>query len=142
MFLKAIMVCDSVRLDIDGTMTLVGVYNERIVVPAATGGRPPAGASVRFSRLMFVTTVGGLAGVDRLRYRHTLRIVGAPAALANDQLLQDEAHDPAADEHSFIFGDSPMDFPGEGSYELSTQIEAAGQRATYGYRFRIECAPN
>jgi hypothetical protein len=136
MFCKAIFVCDDVRFELGGSTTFVGVHGEKLVVQA---GRP--GDPVRFPQLSFVTIVGGLAGVERIAYRHTLRAVDAQVE-PREEPMRVEAHDPTSDEHSFIFGDAPMELPGTGVYELATELEVPGPlQATYRYRFRVEYAP-
>jgi hypothetical protein len=129
MFLKALLLADDIRFEVGGTMTLVGIYGERVLVPPD--------APLDFTRLVFVTVVGGLSGVERLGYRHTLRAVDAPGQPKQTPLRQ-EAHDPAVDEHTFVFGEAPLSFPGEGAYEITTEIEAGSTRGKYSYRFRVE----
>ena len=129
MFLKAMLIADDVRFEVGGTMTVIGVYGERLVVPA--------GAPLDFARLAFITIVGGLRGVERLSYRHLLRSVDARGK-TREQPLRQEAHDPTSDEHTFIFGEAPLAFPDVGSYELTTEIEAGVTRGRYSYTFRVE----
>jgi hypothetical protein len=131
MFLKAVLVAEDVRFEIGGTMTIVGVFGERLLVPA--------GAPLDFARVVFVTIVGGLTGVQRLGYRHTLRAIDGPAQ-TRETPLRHEPHDPTTDEHTFLFGESPLAFPGVGAYELTTEIEAGTTRGKYSYRFRVERA--
>ena len=123
------LVCDDVRVELGGTITLVGVHNERLLVP-------PGDGAIRIPRLMFVAIVGGLQGAERVAFRQRIRelseveLGGGP--------MQAEPHDPRADEHNFVFGDTPMVFPGPGSYEVSVDVEANGQRGSYTTRFKVE----
>ncbi|MBA3394502.1 MAG: hypothetical protein H0T89_17790 [Deltaproteobacteria bacterium] len=132
MFLKAVHVCEDVRIEENGTFTLVGVHSERIFVPVDQG-------EIRVPRLLVVAMVGGLAGADRLRFRQWLR--AADDASIEPPAMAEQAHDAAADEHNFVFGDAPMVFPGIGVYEVALDVEAAGTSAAYRYRFRLERAP-
>jgi hypothetical protein len=124
-YLKAILICDDVRFELGGAITLVGVRPERLV-----GVRQ--GAAIVFPRLTFVTTIGGLRGATQVRFRHL------PFAGAAPPPMRDEPHDAASDEHTFVLGDAPFGFPAPGRYELATEIEAGGEAATYRYAFHVD----
>lgn len=132
MFLKAMLICDDVRVEVGGTLTLVGVHNERLVAPAGQG-------PITLARLTFLATVGGLRGSERVGYRLRLRDLHAGEDLTRPYAY--ERHDPAADEHNFVFTNAPLVFPGDGQFELALDVEAVGEKATYRYRFRVERAP-
>ena len=125
------LVCDDVRVELGGTITLVGVHNERLLVP-------PGDGAVRLPKLAFVVIVGGLEGTERVGFRQRIRETSELSMQAGE--LQYEPHDPRADEHNFVFGDAPMMFPGPGAYEVVVDIEADRQRATYTCRFKVERA--
>jgi hypothetical protein len=127
-YLKAMLVCDDVRVELGGTITLVGVHNERLIAPTGDG-------QIRLARLMFFAVVGGLTGVDSVGYRQRIRET-SELELGAGPLTMEE-HDPRADEHNFVFGDAPMVFPGVGEYEVALDIEAAGRRATYTCKFAV-----
>ena len=129
-YLKAMLVCDDVRVELGGTLTLVGVHNERLIVDGPNDG------PIRVAKLMFVAIVGGLSGVDSVGFRQRIREM-SEVSLGTGP-LQLEAHDPRADEHNFVFGDAPMVFPGLGIYEVALDIEAGGRRATYTCKFTVE----
>src|SRR5688572_25506950 len=112
------LVCDDVRVELGGTMTLVGVYNERLIAPPGQG-------PIRLPKLMFVAIVGGLEGVETVTFRQRMREVSTDVG---DGPPQRERHDPHADEHNFVFGDAPMLFPGPGVYEVALDVEAADKR--------------
>ena len=124
------LVCDDVRVELGGTLTLVGVHNERLIVAA------PEDGPIRVAKLMFVAIVGGLSGIDSVGFSQRIREL-SDASLGTGP-MQLEAHDPRADEHNFVFGDAPMVFPGLGIYEVALDVEAAGRRATYTYKFTVE----
>ena len=130
MFLKAMLVCDDVRVEVGGTLTLVGVHNERLI--ATVEGDGP----IRLAKLMFITIVGGLSGQERVGFRQRIREMSELELGAGP--MQYERHDPRADEHNFVFGDAPMAFPGTGVYEVAVDIEAGAQKATYSTRFTVE----
>jgi len=131
MFLKAMLVCDDVRVEVGGTLTLVGVHNERLVAPPGQG-------PITLARLTFVATVGGLHGCERVGYRLRLRELREAEDTARPMAI--ERHDPTHDEHNFVFTNAPLTFPGAGHYELALDVEAIGEKATYRYRFRVERA--
>jgi hypothetical protein len=102
-YLKAMLVCDDVRVELGGTITLVGVHNERLTAP-------PGDGPIRIAKLMFIAIIGGLEGVESVAFRQRIREVSEPNLGAGP--LQQEPHDPRADEHNFVFGDAPMVFLG------------------------------
>jgi len=128
------LVCDDVRIELGGTVTLVGVHNERLIAPPGDGG------PIRLAKLMFVGIVGGLTGVDSVGFRQGIREM-SELNLGTGPMTY-EPHDPRADEHNFVFGDAPMVFPGVGVYEVALEIEAAGRRATYTCKFTVERRPS
>ncbi len=123
------LVCDDVRVELGGTVTLVGVHNERLIVPVSDG-------PIRLAKLMFVAIVGGLEGVEAVAFRQRIRELSE--VNVGPGPLQQEPHDPRADEHNFVFGDAPMVFPGVGTYEVAVDVEAGGRRATYSLVFKVE----
>lgn len=129
MFLKAQLICEDVRFELAGTMTLVGIHREIVA-----GIQMPEG--IQFARLVAVTMVGGLTGVREVQHRHALRSVSGEH-VSRELPFAAEAHDPTADEHVFLFGDAPLTFPAAGAYELTLELRAMRQEATYRYGFQV-----
>lgn len=129
MNLRALLICEDVRLESDGTLTLVGVHNDRL------RSRAPNGPLI-LEHLSFLVVIGGLTGVERIGFRERVRHVedGSPA----EQPLKHELHDPRTDEHNFVFGHAPMVFPEYGTYEVIVEVKVAKKTATYRHRFGIE----
>jgi hypothetical protein len=127
--LRALLVCENVRVEVDGTLTLIGVRNDRLRVRATA---PP----IALPHLSFLLVVGGLTGVENIGFRERIQHIHdrRPAA----QPLQQERHDPTTDEHNFVFGHSPMVFPEFGSYEVIVDVETTTESATYRHRFGVE----
>lgn len=123
------LVCDDVRVEQGGTLTLIGVHNERLIAP-------PGDGPIQVPKLMFVVIVGGLSGSERIGFRQRLRETSEIPLPVGP--FQYEPHNPRADEHNYIFGDAPMVFPGVGIYEIAVDVESEGARATYVYKFRVE----
>ena len=130
MNLRALLICEDVRLEVDGTLTLIGVRNDRLRV------RAPDSGPIALDHLSFLLVVGGLTGVERIGFRERVRHVAdrRPA----ERPLSYEAHNPTTDEHNFVFGHSPMVFPDYGSYDLIVDLEIAMQPTTYRHRFGVE----
>jgi len=130
-FLKALLLCDDVRFEQAGTVSLVGVHRERV------GGIASAGGGIRFAKLVGVAMVGGLGGIAEVQHRWTMR--GLDAELASrERPFASEPRDPAADEHVFLFGNAPLVVPAAGRYELVLDVIAMGERATYRYGVRVD----
>jgi hypothetical protein len=124
--------CEDVRLEVDGTLTLIGVYNDRL------RSRAPRDQPLIVEHLAFLVVVGGLRGVDRVGFRERVRHV--EDARPAEQPIAFEPHDPRTDEHNFVFGHSPMVFPAYGTYDVIVDIESAARSATYTHRFHFEHA--
>jgi hypothetical protein len=125
MNVKATLICEDVRLEATGALTLVGVYNERLLAPKTDG-------PIELVRIAFVVVVAGLRGQDRVGYRQYVQRVGAQAAPNTEPHF--EEHDPAADEHNFVFGPASLAVAGPGEYELVFELSA---RETLAHRYRF-----
>ncbi len=128
MKLKAILVCEDIRFEVGGTVTLVGVYNERLVVEPGEG-------DIVLPKLAFLAVIGGLRGVERIGFRQWIRLDDAEPEIRE---LNVESHDPELDEHNFVFSQSPMVFPDAGTYEVALDLEIGTKRQAYRYPFRVE----
>ena len=62
MKLKAMLVCEDVRFEAAGTVTLVGVFNERLIAP-------PRDGPIQLARFAFLAVIGGLCGVEEIAFR-------------------------------------------------------------------------
>lgn len=131
MKLKALLLCEDIRFEVGGTVTLVGVFNERLIAPPGQG-------PLQVPRIAFLAVVGGLRGVEQLGFRQWIRFGDAAA---DEPPMRVERHTPEHDEHNFVFTESPMVFPDVGRYELALDVEIAGRRQAYRYPFTIERAP-
>jgi hypothetical protein len=128
--LRALLICEDVRLEVDGTLTLIGVHNDRLRV------RAPDDGPIVIEHLAFLVVIGGLQGIERIGFRQRVR--GVEDTRPAETALSYEAHDPTASEHNFVFGHAPMVLPDAGSYDVIVEIEAAMQVTTYRHRFRVE----
>jgi hypothetical protein len=129
--LKALLLCEDVRFEAAGTVTLVGVFNERIIVTAEAG-------PIVLPRLAFVAVVGGLKRVERIGFRQWIRFEAEEPG--DERPLIYEPHDPEMDEHNFVLSQSPMIFPDAGTYEVAIDVEVGGRTQGYRYPFALERA--
>ncbi|MCX5744261.1 MAG: hypothetical protein NT062_17365 [Proteobacteria bacterium] len=132
MNLKAIMICEDVRLEVAGTLTIVGAYNDRLIAPPGEG-------PINIPRLTFLAVVGGLRGIHQLGVRQQLRAVDDPVP-SSQPALDPQPHDPQAEEHNFVFSIAPVSFPSTGAYEAVIELDTGARQATYRYRFQVERA--
>ncbi len=133
MNLRALLLCEDVRLEVDGTLTLIGVRNDRLCV------RPPQDdGPLVIEHLAFLVVVGGLSGYERVGFRADVRDVESTSAA--ERPLAYERHAPGADEHNFIFAYAPMVFAALGTYEIVVDLEVEMRPVAYRHRFRVEAA--
>lgn len=129
MWLRAFLLCDDVRFEIGGTMTLVGVFADRLVVP-------PGDGELVMPRLAIYSVIAGLSGVTELTWRQTL--VAAGGAAAAPLAEGSERHDHEADEHRLVNIVSPLVLPGPGPYRLVAEFVTRRERRSVEHRFLVE----
>ena len=132
MNLRALLICDDVRIEVDGTLTLIGVRNDRLLV------RPPSSGPILLEHLAFLVVVSGLSGYDRVGFRAEVR--DAANTTPTERAFSYESHRPDADEHNFIFSYAPMVFERIGIYEIVVDLKVGMQAFTYRHRFRLDAA--
>lgn len=126
--MRALVVCDDVRLELGGTVSLIGVYADRIAVA-------PGDGDIVLGRLAIYTIVAGLTGVHELAWRTSMIPDGAdPGAPLADAR---EVHDASYDEHRIVSMLSPITFR-EGRYRLALELETKREKRTLEYRFLVE----
>lgn len=124
--------CEDVRFELGGTMTLVGVFADRVIVGAGTDRE-----RLVLPRMAFYTVVAGLVGATELTWRQTLGVNGVPA----DVLVEGtEPHDPTSDEHRFVHFVSPLVLPGAGRYRLGIELKTALERHAVDHEFEVAIA--
>ena len=129
MWVRALLVCDDVRLEVGGTLTVVGVHGDRIVVDVGEG-------PIVLNRLVILAIVAGLTGIDRVGVRYGLGEGGASVT----EPMTIHARDAARDEHQFVHLISPVQFDGPGTWQVSFELEAGGHRSSLFVPLRIERA--
>jgi hypothetical protein len=132
MWLRALIICDDIRLEAGGTVSLIGVYADRIFVP-------PGDGEILLPRLATYTVVAGLSDVPEISWRQWLSAEGVeqgpPVASSRD------AHDPRTDEHRIVNIMTPLALPGPGRYRLATEVETRRERKTIDHYFLVERLP-
>lgn len=132
MNVKATLICEDVRLEVSGAVTLVGVINDRLLAP-------PGDGALVFNRIVFFIVVAGLRGVERIGFRQYVRRVDAAEPERSTQ-LDVEQHHPDADEHNFVFGPAQMVLAQPGDYEVVLELQARDESFVHRYRFSVERA--
>jgi hypothetical protein len=132
MWLRALIVCDDIRLEVGGTVSLIGVHADKLMVP-------PGDGEILLPRLGIYTIAAGLTDVSELAWRQWLSSEGtdpgAPLAERRD------AHDPRSDEHRIVNILAPLALPGPGRYRLSIELETRRERKTIDHYFSVERLP-
>lgn len=132
MWLRAFLVCDDIRLEAGGTVSLIGVYADTILVP-------PGDGEIVLPRLATYTVVAGLVETAEIRWRQWLSADGAergaPVAEGRDP------HDALADEHRIVSILSPLALPGAGRFQLALEIETRRARRLVDHYVTIERLP-
>jgi hypothetical protein len=126
------LVCEDIRFELGGTVSLIGVFNERLIAPPGEG-------LIQIPRLAFLAVIGGLRGVDQISFRQWIRLGDDDDP---DPDMTVEPHDPDSDEHNFVFAQSPMVFPEEGTYEVAIDLAIGPRRAGYRYSFAVVRRPS
>lgn len=132
MNLKALLVCDDIRVEVAGKLTAVGIYNERLVVGPGEG-------PVFMPKLAILVVVAGLTGARQISCRHRILRVG-DVFEAPPRPFETHEHAGAYDEHNFIFAHSPMHFPAAGDYTVVVEVRTEAESAVYNYPFKLERA--
>ena len=131
MWLRALLLCNDVRFEVGGTMTLVGVFTDRIVVE-------PGDGPLVIPRLAIYSVIAGLTGITEIAWRQTLSEVGH---VPGGPLVEgSEHHDREADEHRLVNILSPLALPGPGRYQLAIDLATRHERSTIEHCFVIERA--
>lgn len=128
MWIRAVLVCDDVRLEMGKTLTAVGIHSEHIHVDAAEG-------PFTLPKLVVLSIVSGLRGQQQISWRQTLTWVGGNPA--ERSAMRTEPHDPMCDEHHIISVLSPVRFARLGRYQISFELEVAGEMASRDVVFTI-----
>jgi hypothetical protein len=130
MWIRALVVCDDIRLEAGGTMTLVGVLADRIVV-GATAGEIAESSDIVLPRAAVYSVVAGIAGATELTWKLTLD--GQTIASGTDP------HDASFDEHRLVSFVGPLRLPADGGV-IELEVVAGIASTTVSHRIGVERA--
>lgn len=130
LWVRAFVLCDDVRVELGGTVSLIGVYADRITVA-------PGDGEIVLGRIAIYTIVAGLTGARELAWRMTISLDGSDPGTPLTEAR--EVHDAAYDEHRIVSMVSPIALR-EGRYRLELEVEAMDVKRTLAYRFLVERA--
>jgi hypothetical protein len=129
-WIRALVVCDDIRLEVGGTMTLVGVLADRIVV-GPTAGEIVEASDIVLPRAAVYGVVAGLTGTTELVWKLTLD--GQPIAGGT------EVHEATFDEHRLISFVGPLRIAATGGV-VALEVSAAANTANVEHRIAVERA--
>src|ERR1700759_5816011 len=98
MWTRALLLCSDVRFEIGDTMTLVGVFAERIIVEPGQG-------PLVIARLAIYCVVAGLRDINEVIWRYSL---GEPGGAGGPIAEGRERHSADSDEHRLVHIMSPL----------------------------------
>jgi hypothetical protein len=132
MWLRALIVCDDIRLEAGGTVSLIGVHADKIFVA-------PGDGEIVLPRLAIYAIVAGLTDTSELSWRQWLSSdgtePGSPVAEGRDP------HDPRSDEHRIVNIMAPLALPGPGRYRIAVELETRRERRSIDHYFTVERLP-
>ena len=133
MRIKAILVCEDVRLEVAGTLTAVGIYNERLVVE-------PGEAPIVIPKFAVLVVLAGLKGTTRIACRQRVARVGDPYEAPPPSMIAHE-HSAENDEHSFVFQQTPLVVGAPGLFHFVFEARSDQGALVHDYSFSIERQP-
>lgn len=132
MWLRALLLCDDVRFELTGQMTLVGVHGERLVLPPA----PEPDAPIVLQRAVVVAVLGGLVGQSRISWRLGLAPEEADAPVEPARASVD-AHDPRRFEHVLVSLHAPLVIGAPGRYRFALDVSVPGESHSFALPFEV-----
>jgi hypothetical protein len=129
-WVRSLLLCEDVRFELGGTLTLVGVHSDRITLEPITD-------EILVPRLALFAVVAGLTGVSEIQWRQTIvEVETGVAVLVADDLR--EERDPSRDEHRFVHLAGPIALPRAGRYRFSIEVTTPGARHEATHELVIE----
>jgi hypothetical protein len=127
MKLDDFIVCEDVRLEVSGLMTLVGFFAGALRIP--TPGN---------LKLSFVMVMSEMKGTDRFLLQIETKL--GKEALYRSGVLECR-RDPAVDSHTIVHTINPFKAPGPGKYDLRVTVEAGGQTHAFSKIISLDIGP-
>lgn len=127
MKLDDFIVCEDVRLEVSGLMTLVGFFAAALRIP--TPGN---------LKLSFVMVMSEMKGIDRFLLQIETRL--GKETLYRSGVLECK-RDPAVDSHTIVHTINPFQAPRPGKFDLRVTVEAAGQTHAFSKIITLDIGP-
>jgi hypothetical protein len=120
------IVCEDVRLEVSGLMTLVGFFAAALRIPTAGN-----------LKLSFVMVMSEMKGCDRFLLMIETRL--GKDVLTKSGVMECK-RDPTVDSHTIVHTINPFPAPRAGRYELRVTVEAA-ENQTFTRGVTIDIGP-
>jgi hypothetical protein len=130
LWLRSLLLCDDVRFELGGTVSLVGVYADHIVV-----GIEGEADMIELRQLAIHCVIAGLRDCKKLEWRQILLGEDVEPAVLGEGT---DAHDPTEDEHRLVNLLAPFQVPGPGTYRIVVELESGRERRSIEHRFTVE----
>lgn len=127
MKLEDFIVCEDVRLEVSGLMTLVGFFAAALRIP--TPGN---------LKLSFVMVMSEMKGLDRFLLQIETRL---GKEVMNKSGVLECRRDATVDSHTIVHTINPFQAPRPGKFELRVTVEAAGQTHAFSKYIMIDIGP-
>lgn len=127
MKLEEFILCEDVRLEVSGLMTLVGYFAGALRIPMPGG-----------LKLSFVMVVDGMYGIDRFLLMVETRL--GKETLSKTGVIECKRQ-PTVDSHTIVHTINPFPAPRPGKYEVRVTIEASAKTETFSKSFALDINP-
>lgn len=121
------LICEDVRLEVSGLMTLVGYFAGALRIPNPGG-----------LKLSFVMVIDGMMGVDRFLLMVETRL--GKEVLSKTGVIECRRQ-ASVDSHTIVHAINPFPAPRPGKYEVRVTLETSTKTETFTKSFAIDIAP-
>lgn len=121
------IVCEDVRLEVSGMMTLVGFFAGALRIPSAGS-----------LKLSFALVVEGMKGIDRFLLMVETRL--GKEVLSKTGVIECKRQ-PQVDSHTIVHSIHPFPAPRAGKYDIRVTIETSAGTETFTKTIAIDIGP-
>ncbi len=121
------IVCEDVRLEVSGLMTLVGFFAGALRIPNPGG-----------LKLSFVLVVNGMHGIDRFLLLVETRL--GKETLSKTGVIECKRQ-PSVDSHTIVHTIAPFPAPRPGMYDIRVTLETSTGAETFTKTIAIDISP-
>lgn len=133
MRLEKFLFCESVRQEVSGQQTLVGVFPTDMVSLSGSG---PENAPFILPSLAIVAVLDQLVGINSIRVQCEVKF-GNETIQKTPGIVMERAQ-PRDPHHTLNIAFAPFPCPGFGEYLFKLTVEAGGETASFSRRLMIE----